>query len=134
MMCIAVFVLNGFVSVTSKLHQIEAVYDTVDTQEFVIITGVAKFIFAGILYLGAKKEKSENKKLPFRFVLLLTAGSAAIVGLSSFFQLIGAANLPATVIYPFVTGGTIVFSSLAGMIFYKEKLYAYCYNRRTKNT
>ncbi len=122
MMCIAVFVLNGFVSVTSKLHQIEAVYDTVDTQEFVIITGVAKFIFAGILYLGAKKEESENKKLPFRFVLLLTAGSAAIVGLSSFVQLIGAANLPATVIYPFVTGGTIVFSSLAGMIFYREKI------------
>ena len=100
MMCIAVFVLNGFVSVTSKIHQIEAVYDTVDTQEFVIITGVAKFIFA----------------------VLLTAGSAAVVGLSSFIQLIGAANLPATVIYPFFTGGTIVFSSLAGMIFYREKI------------
>ena len=122
LMCIAVFVLNGFVSVTSKLHQIEEMYDTVDTQSFVIITGIAKFIFAGILYFTARKEKSENNKLPFRYIALLTAGSAAIVGLSSFFQLIGAANLPATVIYPFVTGGTIVFSGLAGMLFYREKI------------
>jgi multidrug transporter EmrE-like cation transporter len=37
-------------------------------------------------------------------------------------QLFGAASLPATVLYPFVTGGSIVLSSLAGIIFFKDKL------------
>ena len=39
-------------------------------------------------------------------------------------QLLGEKTLPATVLYPFITGGSIVFSSLAGVIFFKEKLSA----------
>ena len=37
-------------------------------------------------------------------------------------QLMGAKALPATVLYPLVTGGSIVFSAFSGMIFLREKL------------
>ena len=39
-----------------------------------------------------------------------------------FLQLIGAANLPASVLYPMVTGGSIIFSAIAGVIIFKEQL------------
>ena len=36
-------------------------------------------------------------------------------------QLIGAANVPASVLYPLVTGGSVVLSAVAGLLFFKEK-------------
>ena len=33
--------------------------------------------------------------------------------------------LPAVVLYPLVTGGSIILSTLSGMIFYKERLTAF---------
>ena len=47
--------------------------------------------------------------------------SALVSGLSYFFQLVGAENLPATVLYPFVTGGSIAFTTLAGWLIFREK-------------
>ena len=44
-----------------------------------------------------------------------------IGGVSYLFQLKGAINLPATVLYPFITGGSIIFTALAGRVFFGEK-------------
>lgn len=122
-MCVAVFFLNGMVSVVSKLHQIENGFATVNATDFVLLGGAFKFIFAGLLYFSSRKctkEKTENKKrlLPL-FIILV---SAVVSGASYLLQLWGAASLPATVLYPFITGGSIVASSLAGVVFFKEKL------------
>lgn len=125
-MCLAVFFINGFVSVVSKLHQVEKIYPTVDTSGFVILGGLTKFIIAGIFCL-ALKNKAENKEyvedekgiLPILGILAL---SSAISGVSSLLQLRGASSLPATVVYPVITGGSIVFSSIAGMLLFKEKV------------
>ena len=54
----------------------------------------------------------------------LIAGSALIGGVSYMLQLVGAENLPATILYPFITGGSMFFSSLAGVLVFKEKLSA----------
>lgn len=43
-------------------------------------------------------------------------------GASYFLQLYVAKSLPATVLYPFITGGSIVFSALIGAVLFKEKL------------
>ena len=122
-MFIAVFILNGFVSVISKLQQIEVRFDTVNATDFVLIGGVFKFIFAGILYLFARKnfaEKTATKTKIAPFIIIIA--SAAVGGTSYLLQLFGAASLPSTVLYPFVTGGSIVLSSLVGIIFFKDKL------------
>ena len=43
-------------------------------------------------------------------------------GISYMLQLIGAESLPASVLYPFITGGSIILTSFAGVAFLKEKL------------
>lgn len=122
-MCIAVFIINGFVSVFSKLHQIEVRFETVNVTDFVVIGGVFKFIFAGILYLFARKNCAEKTETKTKIIpVIIIVASAVAGGASSFLQLFGASSLPATVLYPFITGGSIVLSSLAGIIFFKDKL------------
>lgn len=37
-------------------------------------------------------------------------------------QLIGASSLPASVMFPIVTGGTVILSSVAGSVVFREKL------------
>jgi multidrug transporter EmrE-like cation transporter len=73
---------------------------------------------------SASEQEKENILKP-RMILRaapLVAFSAVFSGLSYLFQLIGASNLDAGVTYPLVTGGSIVFSSLAGLIVFKDKL------------
>ena len=123
-MCISVFVLNGFTSVTSKLHQIEATYEAVETIDFVVLTGVCKFIISGIAYIIVKacgNSEKGNGKIGFGGYLLI-ASSAVISGVSFFLQLLGAVNLPATVLYPILTGGTMILSALAGVVLFRDKL------------
>lgn len=123
LMCVAVFFINGFVSVVSKLHQIEAFFSRVNTMEFVILGGVFNFIFSGILFLIMKNDEGKKKISKIRYKSLLVILSSAIVsGFSYMLQLTGAESLPATVLYPFVTGGTIVFSTIVGKLLFKEKL------------
>jgi drug/metabolite transporter (DMT)-like permease len=121
LLCISIFVLNGFVSIFSKCHQIFTEYKPVDTTLFVLYTGIAKFVLCEAVLLFYKKEK---KKISFstKNSLPTVAGAALIGGISYALQLIGAKNLPATVLYPMITGGCIVFSSVFGIIFFKERI------------
>ena len=122
-MCVAVFILNGLVSTVSKLHQIEPVFRTVDATGFVLLGGLVKFIIAGIIYLFVKKrtdDKTQKRSWVMPAVVIIS--SAVAGGASYLLQLWGAISVPATVLYPFVTGGSIVLSSLFGKILFKEKL------------
>lgn len=125
LMCIAVFFLNGLTSITSKLHQINTIYFCVNTTQFVMLTGLFKFLISGILFLVTKKENVEqpqsNKNIKLISVLL-TVASAIISGVSFMLQLWGAAKLPATLLYPFITGGSIIFSSIAAVLLFKDKI------------
>ncbi len=118
LLCLAVFFLNGFVSVISKEHQIAA--GAVSSSEFVILDGAAKMILCPLALLFVKKPQEKTEGLSPK-MLALTALSAALGGISYFLQLKGAINLPATVLYPFVTGGSIIFTALAGRVFFGEK-------------
>lgn len=125
-LCVAVFFLNGFVSVVSKLHQVEVTFETVNATEFIIIGNLSKFVIAGILFLLSKdkeeKEETQRATGSYGFVMIMCALSAIVGGVSYFIQLEAASTLPATVLYPFITGGSIVLSSLAGWLFFKDKL------------
>lgn len=122
-MCLAVFVLNGLVSIVSKMHQIEVNYQCVSTIEFIILGGIFKFFISGILLIFLRSKGGQiYEKNNFSKSLLIIISSAVISGSSYFLQLYGAKSLPATVLYPFVTGGSIVFSALADTTFFKERL------------
>lgn len=127
-LCIIVFILNGFVSVLSKEHQIGQL--AVDATSFVIINGIVKVVMFPIAYLfpgeSAKSndEKRKNKnvftKENIRETCLVVV-SAILDGVSYLLMLIPAEVLPATVQYPFITGGSIILTALAGFIFFREK-------------
>lgn len=120
-MCALVFVLNGASSVISKVHQIEATFEIVDATEFVILTGFAKFLIAGVLYFVYSRREPKGQKGVLSTVGLVFS-SAVVSGLAYLLLLLGAAALPATVMYPFISGGSIAFSSAAGVIFFGDKL------------
>lgn len=126
-LCVIIFFLNGISSVAAKMHQIEKTYFCITETEFVIATGVAKFIIAAIAYMVVKigkKDKNADKcnKSGFAWGVFLIVLSTLLSGLSYILQLNGAKNLQATVLYPLITGGTIIFSSLTGIIFFKEQI------------
>ncbi len=121
-MCVAVFFLNGFVSVLSKLHQIDSTHHAVSAPEFVMLTGFFKCLFCGValLFLRFREEKTASP-VPRLPVSIITILSTAVGGSSYLLQLLGARELPASVLYPLVTGGSIVLSTLAGLAFFREK-------------
>ncbi len=122
--CIVVFILNGAVSILSKCHQISLSYAPVSSTAFVMYSGIGKFLFSGAALLFCKKEKKDDPASA-KSVIAIIGCSAVIGGVSYMLQLIGAKELPATVLYPIVTGGSIIFSALSGKIFFKEKLSVY---------
>lgn len=120
-LCIAVFILNGLVSIISKVHQINDTFYPVSSTVFVMYSGIAKFLSSSVTLLFCK-EKKRAVSFSSKHTPLLLSGSAFIGGVSYMLQLIGAKELPATVLYPIVTGGSIIFSALSGKVFFKEKL------------
>ncbi len=136
-LCIAVFILNGFVSVFSKLHQSTVEYETVSTTSYALwstfISLCMSFIY--ILFtngLNSKKKtpsdncdnapKKNNLKTKKWIIPILIVALYSVVGnISSLLQLEGAKNLPASVLYPMITGGSVVLSGIFALIFFKEK-------------
>ena len=117
----AVFVLNGLVSTVSKLHQIENTIPTVSSASFVMLSGLARSICCA-LALAFMKKGSETGIPKRNMLIYLIAVSALFGGVSYLLQLVGAKSLPATVLYPIITGGSIIFSALAGRVFFKERI------------
>ena len=122
--CVIVFLLNGCVSIFSKVHQVDATHSTISTTAFVMYGGLGRFLFSSVALLVMGKKGGKPKSHPMG-ILGVAAAAATISGVSYLLQLTGAEKLPATVLYPMVTGGSIVFSALSGKVFFKEKLSWY---------
>lgn len=126
MLCLAVFILNGVSSVTSKVHQISPASEIVTSPDFAFIVMMFKAIICSVVLLVSGKRMTTNKaeKLPIKPIILIVLLAAVSDGLTYMLQLIGATTLPATVLYPFVTGGSVILTSFAGVFVFKEKLSA----------
>lgn len=121
-LCIAVFCLNGLLSIVTKIHQVDTRFPTVGENDFVILSGLMKAVlFAAVLPFTKPAPKGQNS-----FGSLKSFGYVAAIsvlgGASTLFQLYGAADLDASVMYPMLTGGMVVLTALAGRIFFGEKL------------
>ena len=125
--CILIFFLNGGCSVISKLCQTPSVYGIVSPTNFVFLTGVTRFLLCSILLSLPKFKNSEDKTVSYGVgkTLILIACSALVCGTAYMFQLIGAARLPATVLYPIISGGSIIFSTIVGVLCFKEETNIY---------
>ena len=121
LLCVLVFLLNGCVSIISKCHQIDTAHGAVSSAEFVMWTGIVKAIAAAAA-LGIYRRKTHEPMPRLKKAVPIAVGAAVFSSTTYLLQLIGAKNLPATVLYPIVTGGCIIFSTLAGKIFFKDKV------------
>lgn len=118
-----VFLLNGMVSIVSKLHQIETHVPAVSTTNFLVLSSVSSAILcAAAVFLLRRKGAGQKPAGIFRKVIPVILLAAVMSGAASLLQLAGAKNLPATVLYPMVTGGNIVLTALAGRVFFRERL------------
>ncbi len=111
----AVFVLNGLVGVLSAIHQSRN-GGAVDSGSFMETVNLCTFVIC----LGFHLIK--NKKiplLPLKEVGNLTC-YAACSGIGNLLCLIALTNIPASVQYPIITGGVMVFSTVISII-RKEK-------------
>lgn len=120
LMCVAVFFLNGLCSVISKEHQISA-NETVSTSGFVMLTGAATALF-GLVGIIAERLKGHSSELISGGAGFGTVALSAVIGGASYLlQLLGAERIPATVLYPMLSGGSIALSVLTGWVFFREK-------------
>ena len=119
--CVAVFLLNGCTSIVSKIHQITP--NAVSANDFVILSNIAKAIFC-VPLLFVYKDTNHKKFLPkcavFPFIYIFLAAMTS--GFSYLLQLISAEKIPATILYPFITGGTVVLTAIMGYVFFQEKI------------
>lgn len=107
----AVFILNGMVGVISKFHQSYPDY-CVDSADFLMISKIMTALLSVILIaLTNKKDFAVSIK-----ALGYSAGSAVLNSIANLLLLIALLNLPASVQYPIVTGGVIVFSTIIDIV------------------
>lgn len=124
-LCFVVFTLNGFVSITSKIHQVSAM-PTVGAMDFVILSNgingllstLALLILCQTKHTAPLSEPLTNRSMGL--IAGIVVVNAACNGTSYMLQLVGAAHVPASVLYPLVTGGMVVLSAIAGMVFFRE--------------
>lgn len=138
LLCAAVFVLNGLASIVSKTHQTEGFwsFDTVNAPSYAclgnLMNGIISVVCLAVLILRQKKQEPEPESrggkerarlIPASkgVIALIIAANALCNGVSYTLQLTSASHLPASVLYPMVTGGSVVLSAVAGRIFFHEK-------------
>jgi len=119
LLCAVVFLVNGMSSVLSKLHQTQIRHAVVNEYSYMFWSGVFRFVMS-LALLPFAREKGSKKSIGFSSFAIVIA-SAASGGLASYFNLMGASSLPAMVLYPLVTGGTIVLSFVFEAVVFKEK-------------
>lgn len=120
-LCVAVFILNGCTSVVSKMHQINTGYSVVSENGFVLLKNIMLFVLFGAMIPFVAKDKKKILTIkPSIYIIIVLSTIAG--NLAYAFQLIGSSHLPATIQFPIISGGTIVFSALMGLIFFKEQI------------
>jgi len=123
-LCILIFCINGTISIISKTHSINTM--AVPAANFIALTSVCQTIISGAVYgIYAKRHvimKQTNDKPNKTRMVITVLFFIVISGIGYLLQLIAAKTVPAVVLFPFITGGGIVLSTLIARIFFKEKL------------
>lgn len=143
LLCVLVFFLNGGIGIVSKTHQISS--SALPTYDFLIWNYLFQFVLALLFYgtyrlvcairgredaraLGAETKEPGKEPGEKRSRLVAAFMIAALYALFSsggfFLQLLAAIRLPASMQYPFVTGGSVILTTLAAALFFQEKITA----------
>lgn len=114
----AVFMLNGMAGVISKIHQ-SSETPHADSSGFMMLTSIVTVVICAVWLLIKDKKISLIKGKEFLFA----SGYGVFNGIGNLFLLISLVHLPASVQYPLVTGGVMLFSTIISAV-RKEKITA----------
>lgn len=107
--CLGIFVLNGMAGVLAKIYQASD-FDKVSAPEYSFLCAAVGFILPGGTHCRDEEELASDKcRSGFCGVCKRYSRKAR-----KSFALLSLAVLPASVQYPFITGGTVIFSTLLG--------------------
>ncbi len=106
-----VFVLNGLSGVLSKIFQ-AAPYAKTDAAAYSVWIAVCSVCLSGVVLAVLWRQW----QAPGGAALLYTAGYGSINKVANFLLLLALAALPASVQYPFVTGGTMIVSCVISLL------------------
>lgn len=138
LLCIVIFLANGFANVFSKMHQICP--EPMTASGFVLLGALLRILIAALLLLGMavhlKKRGEQNVlrtvfvevgKQPMTgklFVLLVTFSAAYSIcnALGNVFSLKCMNVMDASMQFPILSAIVIVMSSILGRIFFKERI------------
>lgn len=125
LLCLIVFFLNGIVSTVGKIHQVNPASQWVTPQYFTFLASAIRIVFVSITlaFCGKidPKEKEGKVKFSLKPVLWIVLVAAIADSACYMLQLVGATNLPATVMYPLQNGGTVVLTAVAAYLFFGDK-------------
>ncbi|MDR1733290.1 MAG: EamA family transporter [Oscillospiraceae bacterium] len=133
-LCMAVFMLNGTSCVLSKIHAIHP--QAIPASDYILWMNLFQAGIAGtalLVYLRRHGKAKTPAALPqcppaadgakrtWKGYLVI-AIYAVDSGIGYLLQLIPAQTVPASALYPFVTGGSILISTLMAAVWFKEKI------------
>lgn len=111
--CFGVFVLNGLSGVVTSIHQEEAfAHIASSSEDYMIMNRAINVVVCAALLLVICKKIPKLKLSDIRDV----TGNAFCGGMGNLLQLIALATLASSVLFPIVTGGTMLFSMIVSFI------------------
>ena len=107
---IGVFVFNGMSGVIAKVYQ-DLPFEKISSAGYSILKAIVSILLSSIILLCIHREK---KKINWQCVLGM-AGSGMLSNVANWLLLIALLNIPASAQYPFVTGGTMIISTIISL-------------------
>ena len=104
--CFAVFFLNGMSGVISKIYQ-TAPYPKASAAAYSVWSALLSALIAGAALLLIRR----TLRRPSRQAVLYASGCGALNKIANYLLLLALAVLPASVQYPFVTGGVMIVTT-----------------------
>ena len=108
---VGVFFLNGMAGVLSKLYG-EAAFEKNSSAVYSVWTAICTALISGVILIFLRKRIVK----PNRNALLCAVGYGACNSLGNFLLVFALTFVPASVQYPFVTGGVIIVSVLIATV------------------
>ena len=112
---IGVFVFNGMSGVIAKLYQ-ALPFEKISSAGFSILKSLISIVLASFLLIFISGEK---KKINWQCVVSM-AGTGILNHLANWLVLVALFTLPVSVQYPFITGGTIIVSTIISLFTAKK--------------
>ena len=104
---LGVFVLNGMCGVLTKIYE-DATLPKVSDASFSLWVAIASTLISGVALFIIRSGRTRLTPLS----IALGAGGGLLEKVANYFLLIALAVLPASVQYPFITGGVMIASTL----------------------